>query len=438
MNEKELRELFTNGAKFGEFKKTLLSLKENNELVKYLDLIVPIFGNNKIFSKSVFIANSKEIHESIIKPVYDFELIHKKTISYLNEAFSLLKDKRKEDTALTSCLVQKTKPLFSAEPGKMTFKIIHGGGLRNIINFLLHKNNGYELEGDSRTGLQVHHSRTGLQVDHDSCSQYSKLEALSYGYANSRCEFTLDIPAALEAEIDGHWLLHANNDHEAAILPSSVLHLKKIKIIPVGLLDQEQSIARGVILSEQAYKERYGKSAIAYPKYIEMKLKRNKFKNTFDAQRFGRGENGVFEFYDYSAFVAWAKNVGYKTEEVEVVDLRHQLGTDSAKRQVVTSPSSLYAFDSRKRPREEIELNLPILRKIINLVEHTGQCSYQGALDRVLNDEHGLNKDEKQLIKAKIASLVSSGVSYKKALDEVLMNNDVPTESSSSRPRPTC
>ncbi len=78
---------------------------------------------------------------------------------------------------------------------------------------------------------------------------------------------------------------------------------------------------------------------------------------------------------------------------------------------------------------------LMILQTIISLVEDTGKYSYQGALDKVLNDEHGLSKNEKQLIKANIARLVSASVSYKKALDKTLINS-TPKESSSSRPRP--
>ena len=111
---------------------------------------------------------------------------------------------------------------FGENPNDL-IEVRHGGGQRYLRDFLSGKNKGYGLEGDARSGIQVHPMRPGTQE--------SAVNNRTRYYAERGAGSRFDRPAIMTGMVRKGDLVAANNGYEAAILNPS--HIQNPKISSV-------------------------------------------------------------------------------------------------------------------------------------------------------------------------------------------------------------
>jgi hypothetical protein len=111
---------------------------------------------------------------------------------------------------------------FGENPDDM-IEVRHGGGQRYLRDFLSGKSKGYGLEGDARSGIQVHPMRPGTQE--------GAINDRTRYYAERAAGSRFDRPAIMTGMIRKGDLVAANNGYESAILNPS--HIQNAKISPV-------------------------------------------------------------------------------------------------------------------------------------------------------------------------------------------------------------
>ena len=140
----------------------------------------------------------------------------------VGEKWSTSSAKRKKDRV---AMKRGAKPSFAEARGldpETEVGIIHGGGESHIRSFLAGKSQGYKLEGDRRTGIQVH------PIDAMSGAQ---LRDRTRFYASRAASQAYDHPAMLTGTVKRKHLVTANNSYEGAVVDPA--HINRPKVRPL-------------------------------------------------------------------------------------------------------------------------------------------------------------------------------------------------------------
>ena len=139
-------------------------------------------------------------------------------------------NKKRKNRAL---MKRGAKPSFAEARGldpEEEVGIIHGGGEAHIRDFIAGKSRGYKLEGDRRTGIQVHpiNAMGGAQ-----------LRDRTRFYANRAAGMAYDNPAMLTGTVKRKHLVTANNSYEGAVVDPT--HISRPKVRPLRRTEDRPS-----------------------------------------------------------------------------------------------------------------------------------------------------------------------------------------------------
>lgn len=144
----------------------------------------------------------------------EIEKVRSILLGVLRDLTERLPPRRIEASLFRAQQETKFRPFSTIAPG--TIEIVHGGGLRYILDFLNGVTEGYPLEGASGAarplGIQVHPLYEGTKQDWQAFVDRSKNYAMSRGPLEH-----LDFPVILRASVPTACLEVADNPYEAGL-----------------------------------------------------------------------------------------------------------------------------------------------------------------------------------------------------------------------------